>query len=450
MEHQSIGKFISILRKEKGLTQKELGNKLFVSDKTISRWECDDCMPEISLILKIAEIFEITADELLRGQKDDKNNEKELLNGGENKNLKSNNIEIILNTRQKKYNNQTLISSGIIIVGLLIAVIINLGFSKGLIAFCCESVFCIIGEICQICFTMNTRIYVNNKTKLENGDVYYKFNTEIINRVVIFSFINLSIMMFSFPLVTMINGVNYGLGFKSWIMYGSLYMIIGLVVSYIVYVFVIRKYLIKKKIIIYNKEKIFKLNRNTKTLGKILIATISVAMILSLGLLILNIIGIEGFTQELTFDSLEKFKAYMEEEYDEWYEQYNVVNGEEHIIVNSGSDKDNSLSLYPNKEWGKIVDKGGKVICQYYYNPQLYKEIIFTESSANKMPVTVLTNKSHFKAINWFNDIKYVLMSLIILDFVISFVIYLSLCIFRKNGENNKILQLQQQSDDIK
>ena len=50
MEKKTIGKFIAALRKANGMTQKELGEKLFVSDKTVSRWECDECTPELSLI----------------------------------------------------------------------------------------------------------------------------------------------------------------------------------------------------------------------------------------------------------------------------------------------------------------------------------------------------------------------------------------------------------------
>lgn len=69
MEKKTIGKFIAALRKANGMTQKELGEKLFVSDKTVSRWECDECTPELSLIPSIAEIFGITTDELLRGER---------------------------------------------------------------------------------------------------------------------------------------------------------------------------------------------------------------------------------------------------------------------------------------------------------------------------------------------------------------------------------------------
>ena len=75
MEKKTIGKFISALRRANGMTQKELGEKLFVSDKTVSRWECDECTPELSLIPSIAEIFGITTDELLRGERNNPDRE---------------------------------------------------------------------------------------------------------------------------------------------------------------------------------------------------------------------------------------------------------------------------------------------------------------------------------------------------------------------------------------
>ena len=55
MEKKTIGKFISALRRASGMTQKELAEKLFVSDKTVSRWECDECTPDLALIPVIAD-----------------------------------------------------------------------------------------------------------------------------------------------------------------------------------------------------------------------------------------------------------------------------------------------------------------------------------------------------------------------------------------------------------
>ena len=69
MEKKTIGRFISVLRKASGMTQRELAERLFVSDKTVSRWECDECTPDLTLIPAIAEIFGITTDELLRGER---------------------------------------------------------------------------------------------------------------------------------------------------------------------------------------------------------------------------------------------------------------------------------------------------------------------------------------------------------------------------------------------
>ena len=69
MEKKSIGAFISVLRRANGMTQAELAEKLFVSDKTVSRWERDESTPDLTLLPVIADLFSVTVDELLRGQR---------------------------------------------------------------------------------------------------------------------------------------------------------------------------------------------------------------------------------------------------------------------------------------------------------------------------------------------------------------------------------------------
>ena len=69
MTNKSIGNFLSELRKEKGLTQKEIADYLNVSDKTVSHWECDKYSPDISVIPVLAEFFGVTCDEILRGER---------------------------------------------------------------------------------------------------------------------------------------------------------------------------------------------------------------------------------------------------------------------------------------------------------------------------------------------------------------------------------------------
>jgi len=69
MEKKSIGQFIAALRKANGMTQQDVADRLNVSNKAISRWERDECAPDITLIPALAEMFGVTCDELLKGER---------------------------------------------------------------------------------------------------------------------------------------------------------------------------------------------------------------------------------------------------------------------------------------------------------------------------------------------------------------------------------------------
>lgn len=66
MKKQTFGQMISSLRKEKGMTQLELAEKMGVTDKAVSKWERDLSFPDVNSIPKLAEIFEISIDELMQ------------------------------------------------------------------------------------------------------------------------------------------------------------------------------------------------------------------------------------------------------------------------------------------------------------------------------------------------------------------------------------------------
>lgn len=69
MDQQKIGRFIAQTRKEKSLTQRELADTLCISDKTVSKWENGKGMPEVSLMMPLCEALDITANELLSGER---------------------------------------------------------------------------------------------------------------------------------------------------------------------------------------------------------------------------------------------------------------------------------------------------------------------------------------------------------------------------------------------
>ena len=72
IDKEKFGIFVCERRKEKKMTQKELAEKLYVSDKAVSKWERGLSMPDISLLIPMSEVLEVTVTELLEGKKMEK------------------------------------------------------------------------------------------------------------------------------------------------------------------------------------------------------------------------------------------------------------------------------------------------------------------------------------------------------------------------------------------
>ena len=66
---EKFGTFLSQLRRERGMTQKDLAEKLYVSDKAVSKWERALSLPDIALLRPLAEMLEVTVTELLIGER---------------------------------------------------------------------------------------------------------------------------------------------------------------------------------------------------------------------------------------------------------------------------------------------------------------------------------------------------------------------------------------------
>ena len=79
MDLKKIGSFLKELRKEKGITQEELAEMLYVSGRTVSRWETGTNMPDISLLVDIAEIFDVSIPEIINGERKNEIMEKEVI-----------------------------------------------------------------------------------------------------------------------------------------------------------------------------------------------------------------------------------------------------------------------------------------------------------------------------------------------------------------------------------
>ena len=74
MDLKKTREFLKALRKAKGLTQEEVAADLFLSPKTISRWESGLGIPDINIISSVAEFYGVTVDEILKGERNNKVN----------------------------------------------------------------------------------------------------------------------------------------------------------------------------------------------------------------------------------------------------------------------------------------------------------------------------------------------------------------------------------------
>ena len=69
MDTIKIGKFIAERRKSLGMTQMQLAEKLYISDRAVSKWETGKSMPDVSIMLELSNILDISVQELLMGEK---------------------------------------------------------------------------------------------------------------------------------------------------------------------------------------------------------------------------------------------------------------------------------------------------------------------------------------------------------------------------------------------
>ena len=413
MEKKTIGKFISALRKANGMTQKELGEKLFVSDKTVSRWECDECTPELSLIPSIAEIFGITTDELLRGERNNPDREAASEDSANKQKAKSDKqFKLMLHSRKKKFTNLSFISIGLIIVGLIAAMICNLGFSKGLLGFCLASVFFVAATICQICFTVSFRLLIDEE-EVEHAEEVKKANTDMVFSSVKIFFGILLTFAFCLPIAVLTLSYfnsHYGLVIDSWLLFGSLFAAVAFLLAFCVYKIFVLKALTNKEIVWLDEQTVSRANTESKLLSKICIVfTVVLAIIMLATYIITSSVSESTFIERERFDDPDKFIEYMQSEYDAWYEEG---------YGDSPAPPHNELG-YPNKKWAEIDGK------EYYYCAHLYESIDILQHLNGEWEIIVTTDEADQNGQVMYSILSAGLLSLHVINLAVCVIWYL-------------------------
>lgn len=308
MEKMTIGKFISALRRANGMTQKELGERLYVSDKTVSRWERDECTPELNLIPAIAEIFGVTSDELLRGQR--RTDAADTPDAAARLKTKSDKQwRALLQRRSVRFRNLSLISRGIALLGLIAAAICDLCFNRALLGFCLGLVFLMAAGISQLCFAASARLHPDEDEPERHGDIA-AFNASLTRTAVaVFSLIG-GVLAFTLPLLLV--EAYYGLATGSWLLLGLICVAISLIAGHLFYAFFLRLRFVKRGWL--NGEDAQQTARDRQLLLRLAKLLLPAVGVLIAAIVALGLAGHTWLAHAEKFDNYADFEAFMAKE----------------------------------------------------------------------------------------------------------------------------------------
>ncbi len=317
MEKKTIGSFLCALRRAHGMTQKELGEHLFVSDKTISRWERDECTPDLSLIPTIADLFGITADELLRGERKQSSatsaQAKTPTVSEETRDARSERqFRLLLDRRTIKYKNLSLISLAIAIFGLLMAAIINLGFLRAYIALGVGMICLLSSLVTQLCFANAARLRPDEEEEYEERIARINAHNEAVTMTVLrVCALLLGILAFCLPLA-FVGDAHFGLTLSAWMLCGCLSAATVLLLSYLVWVFWLRALLVRRELLQSDEAKEHFHAAHRRLLTRTVLW--GLGGLLGFGILaggVVRSLPFEWLVAPTEFDNYEDFQAYM-------------------------------------------------------------------------------------------------------------------------------------------
>ena len=154
MDMKKIGAFLAELRKEKNLTQDELGEQIGVTNKTVSRWENGNYLPPVEMLRILSKFYDVSINEILNGER---------INDCNYKNISEENVKSALNRSNAIIRKQKKIMNWIIaIVVAFLYIIISLITQKWQYTWIVWAVYCAY-RIVESIVNHFLNIHVNSK-----------------------------------------------------------------------------------------------------------------------------------------------------------------------------------------------------------------------------------------------------------------------------------------------
>lgn len=198
MQKNTIGTFIAALRRANGFTQQEVADRLNVSNKAVSRWERDECYPDITLIPALAELLGVSCDELLRGERIDRSPAEEKIDQKTQKQIKA-----LINRSISSFITLMWISIALSTVGLIVMLGVTYGFYRTVIGFAVMLLFVVAAFVCAVIAINRMKAVKTDSELFDHADVTQteRFCTTLGKYSFAAFFVMLATVAYSLPLL---------------------------------------------------------------------------------------------------------------------------------------------------------------------------------------------------------------------------------------------------------
>ncbi len=436
MEKKTMGGFIAALRKVNGMTQKELAEQLNVSDKTVSRWERDDGAPDLSLIPTIADIFGVTCDELLRGERKSLTERTEITDNSEISPKGEKQRQRLLKSTLSRYQNLTYIAMGVSVVGMIAALICNLAFLSAVLGFLIGAIFFVASIVCQAIFV--NRAFLSVEDAEVDVISLSNYKRKVINLAEKSIGLTVFFIGFTFPLIMV--EAYWGLGLDSLLIWGMIGAVPFLII-YIVVLYFVNASLLKKGVYSLSDGELAVYHHNRKLKRNCFISLIVMLIVT----LLFHVFGGEmlwssynlSSSYGIVFDDYENFVEFMEQDISADY-IYEVKNNtifsvpirEEQIGETTYYDEYGNEISEEEALTKTLEDSNGNVVCTYMERNESVSFIRYTPKEGTVLPIRVITTGDYEDAVRVSNLITTVYCVLYPIELLAVLLVY-----FRRRGK---------------
>lgn len=391
MEKRTIGAFIAVLRKANGMTQRELAERLHVSDKTVSRWERDEGTPELALIPVIAELFGVSCDELLRGQRSAPE-VREATPAPEKSETEAGSkaAQRLLDVSLQRFRIQSMVACGVSCVGLVAALAANFAFLRGYLGAFIGLACFTAAILCEVIFIDRAFTAVAGVSNDHHAALAYRWRAFRMSCMAVGGITGALI-----PSLAMLlsGGAHYGLTGETMAVMVLLFGAVWLVLFYIGGC-AVRSELLRRDVLRLPEKALENLRTNLRLQRRIALCVAALLALLALlhGLAV-NLLNPWEIAGEQRFDSYDDFRAFAETPVTGPFDTAADALGRQYA-----ANGDPDWQAYYQS---RIVLRDGTVVCEYLRLNGNAASISWVERDGSPLPIIVVTYDALAAAQRW-------------------------------------------------